>query len=203
MKLSDYIQSEILPRYDAFDAAHQRSHALAVMDEALRLAALYDVERDVVLAAAAFHDLGLAYGRAEHHIHSARIIRADEFLKTIFTPDEIEIIADAAEDHRASATHAPRTIYGRIIAEADRQLDAEVVMRRTVEFGLEHYPELSREGHYERFCTHLHEKYGRTGYLRLWLPESSSAAALETLRCIIDDPAQLRQNFDRLFDHRA
>ena len=203
MKLSDYIASEILPRYDAFDAAHQQSHAQAVMDEALRLAALYDVERDVVLAAAAFHDLGLAYGRAEHHIHSARIIRADEFLKTIFTPDEIEIIADAAEDHRASATHAPRTIYGRIIAEADRQLDAEVVMRRTVEFGLEHYPELSREGHYERFCAHLHEKYGRTGYLRLWLPESSSAAALETLRCIIDDPAQLRQNFDRLFDHRA
>ena len=203
MKLSDYIQSEILPRYDAFDAAHQRSHALAVMDEALRLATLYDVEREVVLAAAAFHDLGLAHGRKEHHIHSARIIREDGFLKTIFTPNQIDIIADAAEDHRASATHPPRTIYGRIIAEADRQLDAEVVMRRTVEFGLEHYPELSREGHYERFCAHLHEKYGRAGYLRLWLPESSSAAALEALRCVIDDPALLRQNFDRLFDQRA
>jgi uncharacterized protein len=76
-------------------------------------------------------------------------------------------------------------------------------MRRTVEFGLEHYPELSREGHYERFCNHLHEKYGRGGYLRLWLPESSSAEALEALRCIIDDHELLRQNFDRLFDHRA
>ena len=199
-QLTDYIENCILPRYDAFDPAHGRDHARWVIDESLRLAAHYDVDHSMVLAAAAFHDTGLAFGRDEHHIHSARIIREDEFLRTLFTSEQIDIIADAAEDHRASSSHAPRTLYGRIVAEADRQIDPEVVMRRTVQFGLRHYPHLSREEHFERFCSNLHEKYGREGYLRLWIPFSDNATRLETLRTIIDSPALLRHHFDRLWE---
>ncbi|MBP3425423.1 MAG: HD domain-containing protein [Rikenellaceae bacterium] len=198
--LLEYLHTRILPLYDSFDAAHSRTHALDVMAESLRLAEHYDVNVDMVAAAAAFHDVGLAHGRAEHHTHSARIIREDEFLRRYFTPEQVDIIADAAEDHRASSTRAPRTIYGRIIAEADRQILPEVVLRRTVQYGLEHYPELSPEGHYARFCNHLHEKYGRTGYLRLWIDESHNATALEQLRKLIDNEPLLHKTFLRIFN---
>ena len=79
-----------------------------------------EVNQCILLVAAAYHDLGLAFGRDEHHTHSARIVREDERLRQWFNEDEINTIADAAEDHRASSGHAPRTIYGRIVAEADR-----------------------------------------------------------------------------------
>ena len=55
------------------------------------------------------------------------MIRADRQLAAWFTPQEIEIIAQAAEDHRASAKSKPRSIYGMIVAEADRIIDIKLV----------------------------------------------------------------------------
>ena len=108
-------------------------------------------------------------------------------------------MADAAEDHRASAAHSPRTIYGRIVAEADRFIDPETIIQRTVQFGLEHYPELSCKEHYERMMTHLQEKYGRGGYLHLWFDDSPNAARLERLREMMTDAALMRRLFERFF----
>ena len=108
-------------------------------------------------------------------------------------------MADAAEDHRASAKHEPRTIYGRIVAEADRFIDPETIVRRTIQYGLDHYPELSKEQQYDRMMQHLHEKYGRNGYLKLWLPESPNAAKLEILRQMIDEKAEINVIFQDVF----
>ena len=109
-------------------------------------------------------------------------------------------IAEAAEDHRASSGRPPRTIYGRIVAEADRVIDCETTLRRTVQYGLEHAPELDREGQFARFAEHLRTKYGEGGYLRLWLPESENASCLDELRAVIRDDRQLRVRFDELYD---
>lgn len=106
-------------------------------------------------------------------------------------------MADAAEDHRASAKTPPRTIYGRIVAEADRFIEAETIIRRTVQFGFEHYPELSREEHRARAVEHLREKYGDGGYLRLWFPESPNVARLEALRVLIRQPELLDPYFEK------
>ena len=108
-------------------------------------------------------------------------------------------MAEAVEDHRASAAHEPRSIYGRIVAEADRFIDPETIIRRTVQYGLEHYPQLSREEHYQRMVAHLHEKYGRGGYLKLWFEDSPNAVRLEQLREMMTDEALLHRLFDRFF----
>lgn len=78
----------------------------------------------------------------------ARIVRGDRNLRRWFTEAEVATIAEAAEDHRASSGRPPRTIYGRIVAEADRVIDCETTLRRTVQYGLEHAPELDREGQF-------------------------------------------------------
>ncbi|MBQ8969422.1 MAG: HD domain-containing protein [Bacteroidaceae bacterium] len=197
--LKQYIEAEILPRYDHFDKAHQRAHAEMVICQSMQLAERLDVDAGMVYAIAAYHDTGLAEGRDLHHVVSARIIREDKELCRWFTEEQISVMADAAEDHRASAKQPPRTVYGRIVAEADRFIDPVTIVRRTVQFGLDHYPELSRQEHYERMLQHLHEKYGRQGYLHLWFEDSPNAERLERLRQLIDDEAELRRLFDEFF----
>ena len=198
--LKEYVESEIIPRYSAFDKAHREDHARSVISEALRLSAFYDVDEDMVYAAAAFHDTGLVEGREIHHLASGKIIREDPRLPEWFTPDQIEMIAQAAEDHRASGTSSPRSIYGKIIAEADRDIIPLKILRRTVQFGMEHYPQLDREAHWRRFLEHLHETYYYGGYLKLYIPDSRNAVSLEELRRMIGDEVSLRKTFDTLFD---
>ena len=194
--LRAYIEQEIIPRYDHFDKAHQRDHVQMVIQQSLDIASRLDVEGNMVYTIAAYHDTGLCEGREYHHEVSARIIKADRQLRQWFTEEQIQTMADAAEDHRASAKQAPRTIYGRIVAEADRFIDPLTIVQRTIQYGLDHYPELSREEQYQRMVTHLKEKYGREGYLKLWFPDSPNAARLEQLRLIIEDERELRRLFE-------
>ena len=195
-----YIEQEILPCYDHFDAAHQRNHAEEVISRSLALAEHYEVDEKMVYAIAAYHDTGLCEGRDTHHLVSGRIIREDQRLREWFNETQIETMAQATEDHRASSGHEPRSIYGKIVAEADRLISPEKVIRRTIQFGLDHYPELDKEGQFQRFKAHLLEKYSDTGYLRLWIPESDNAVRLEELRKIIRDESKMREAFEQTFE---
>ncbi len=196
-----FIKREIVPRYDEFDAGHNRDHVLTVISQALSLAQYYpEVDRCMLLVAAAYHDLGLDFGREKHHIHSAAIIREDRRLDQWFAPQEIETIADAAEDHRASSNHEPRTIYGRIVAEADRIIDSETIVRRALQYGMRHEPGLDREGQYRRLMEHMQEKYAAGGYLKLWIPHGENACRLEEFRKILDNEQAFRQLFDTIYD---
>lgn len=199
-ELKAYVEQEIIPRYDGFDAAHQRDHVLTVIDAALKLATYYDINKDMVYAIAAYHDTGLAFGRDKHHTESKRIIIEDRELRRWFTEEEIATMADAAEDHRASSKGEPRTIYGRIVAEADRIIDSRTIIRRTIQFTLTNHPELDREEGYERMVDHLNAKYNYGGYLKLWIKESDNAQRLEELRQIIATPTRLREIYDELYN---
>lgn len=199
-ELRCYVYEEIVPRYACFDAAHQTDHVLSVINDSLYLAQYYDVDAEMVLVVAAYHDLGLKYGREEHHIHSGRMLMDDERLKEWFTDDQLRVMSDAIEDHRASRNAEPRSVYGRIVAEADRQIDRDVTLRRTVQYGLNRYPELDREGQYERACEHLHNKYGENGYLKLYIRQSPNAMRLAEFRELISSPRELRKAFDAIYD---
>ena len=197
--LRNYIDSEVIPKYAAFDKAHREDHALTVIERALLMGKQYDINEEMLLTAAACHDLGLAVDRKTHHLESGRIIREDKRLSEWFSPEQIETIAQAAEDHRASAKTPPRSIYGRLVAEADRLIVPETIIRRTVLFGLSNYPELDKEGHWNRTLEHLHEKYAEGGYLHLLIPGSPNEAPLKKLREIIKDEPRLRTIFESVY----
>lgn len=215
-EIDRYIYEVIVPQYAGFDAAHKEDHALTVISQAMKLLDgmqqwldgqecsdeqwTVPVDRDVLKMAAACHDLGLINGRDRHHLDSGEIIRRDVMLRQWFSEDEIEVIAQAAEDHRASGTSDPRSIYGKIVAEADRVIDAETIIRRTIQFGFKHYPDLGREGHMQRAVDHLKEKYGRGGYLKLWIPWSDNAARLSALQDTIADDTAIRIEVARMYD---
>lgn len=217
--IEKYIYEDVVPRYKDFDDAHKEDHALTVISQAMHLLKgrdvwvssqghvnpiwLTPVDDNMLLAAAACHDLGLVNGRDNHHMDSGAIIRKDHRLAQWFTSEQIEIIAQAAEDHRASGKGAPRSIYGMIVAEADRVIDGDTIIRRTVQFGFKHYPDLDRDGHIARAIEHLHEKYGRGGYLKLWIPWSENAKRLNALQDIIADPEAVLREVTRIYDSLA
>lgn len=194
--LKAYIEQNILPQYDRFDLSHRRDHVETVIRESLSLARHYDVDEDMVYCTAAYHDTGLVEGRDTHHLVSGRIIRQDRVLRQWFDECQIETMAQAAEDHRASSKHEPRSIYGKIVAEADRNIDPVTIVRRTVLYGVSHYPDLDREAQWQRTLAHLHEKYAEGGYMKLWIPESKNAEQLQVLRELIKDECRLRDVFD-------
>lgn len=198
-EIQAYVERNIIPLYDRFDKAHQRDHVQMVISQSMDLAAQMDVDADMVYVIAAYHDIGLCEGRERHHTVSAQMLLADMTLRNWFTDSQLETMAEAVEDHRASSDHTPRSLYGRIVAEADRFIDPDTVIRRTVQYGMEHYPELDKKGHYERMVQHLREKYGRNGYLHLWFEHSPNAERLEVLRKMIDDEDALRRKFEDFF----
>ena len=199
LDLIDFVEKQILPRYQIFDKAHNTGHAVRVIRRALSMAKVVGADMDMVYVAAAYHDLGLEGPRAIHHLTSGRIVMADKRLLKWFTPEQIKIIKEAVEDHRASASHAPRSLYGKIVAEADRDLDPMIVFRRTVLFGLDNYPEKDKEEHWERFVRHLNDKYSVNGYIKLWIPGSENERNLNRIRRYIADETRLRHVFDVIY----
>lgn len=191
--LEQYITEKILPQYDAFDAGHRRDHAQMVMNESIKLAREHGADEQMAYVIAAYHDLGLRYDRETHHIRSGEILMADERLREWFTEEQIEVMRDAVEDHRASSQHPPRTLYGAIVAEADRQLDPVVVIRRTMAYSRKLFPEGDFETLYARSKEHLLEKYAEGGYLRLWLNSERNVRKLAELRALIRDESRLRE----------
>lgn len=198
--LRAYIESNIIPQYANFDAAHQIDHAENVIIQSLELARQYGININMVYTIAAFHDTGLIEGRSLHNIVSGRILRNDSVLRDFFNENEIEIMAEAVEDHRASCSHSPRSIYGMIVAEADRLIDGPNIVRRTIQFGLSHYPELTKAEHYRRFQNHMKEKFAEGGYLRIWIPESNNAIRLKRFQQFLKNEEATKLLFNQIWD---
>ena len=178
IELREYIQQNIIPQYVNFDKAHQIDHVEKVIEESLKLASYYDVNLPMVYTIAAYHDLGLCEGREFHHIVSGKKLMADETLRHWFTDEQLLQMKEAIED---------------------RIIDPEVTLRRTVQYGLSHYPEMDKEQQYARFRKHLNDKYAEGGYLKLWIPQSDNAGRLAELRKLITSEDKLIKVFDRLY----
>jgi len=200
LDLVEFIETNILPQYTAFDKAHGLAHVNGVIRRSMDLARVTGADVNMVYAIAAYHDIGMSGPRAVHHITGGSILSRDARLRRWFTPEQIKVMKEAVEDHRASASHSPRSVYGKIVAEADRDMTPDVVFRRAVQFGLSNYPDLDREHQWLRFQKHMDEKYSTHGYIRLWIPGSDNERKLNLVRSIIAVPSKLRLEFDRIFD---
>ncbi|WP_317321530.1 HD domain-containing protein [Leyella lascolaii] len=199
LDLMEFVEKNILPRYAAFDKAHNLTHINRVISRSLELASKIGADADMAYAIAAYHDLGLEGPRAVHHLTSGKILAADQRLQKWFTKEQLKIMKEAVEDHRASTSHTPRSLYGKIVAEADRDLEPSIVFRRTIEYGIDHYPEKNKEEQWQRFLSHMENKYSSHGYIRLWLPNSPNEQNLKRIRELISNPQLLREEFDRIY----
>jgi len=199
LEIMEFVEKQILPRYTKFGESHGLRHVNRVIKNSMELAQTTGADIDMVYVVAAYHDLGMEGPRAIHHITSGKIISSDARLKKWFSVEQIKIMKEAVEDHRASASRQPRSIYGKIVAEADRDLDINEVFTRAIQYEQEKYPEKNLDEQWERFKKHMEEKYGRNGYIKLWIPNSPNSQKLRNIQDIIDDKEKLKKVFTEIY----
>jgi uncharacterized protein len=199
--LKNYLHDYILPIYHTFDRAHQEDHVLKVIEESITIAKDYELNMSMVYTIACYHDIGMQFGREDHHLTGGRFLYEDDHLKTFFSEAERKMMKEAIEDHRASRKEPPRSIYGKIIAEADRDIVAETIILRTVQFGFKNYPHLTKEEHKERAYLHIKEKYGPDGYLQLWLKTKKNQEGLNKIHALLIEKNEMEKMIETFYEN--
>lgn len=197
--LKAYLENNILPKYQSLDLAHSGRHVYDVIEKSLEIAKDYEVDLNMVYTVAAFHDLGLIVERDRHHIIGAQMLYDDEFLKSVFSLEQLTIMKDAVEDHRASAKEMPRSIYGSIVAEADRSDDMDTVILRTILFRAK--SDESFETIYPDIYEHIQEKYGVHGYLKVFLDTKHTKKMLSDIRKLLKDKDAFKAYVQKIYEN--
>lgn len=184
-----YIQERVLPEYSKNDKGHGINHITYVIDRCFDLIKQNDLELDsnIVYAIATYHDIGHHIDPKKHEFISADIMAKDKKLKDFFTEEEIKIIKEAIEDHRASSKEEPRSIYGKLISSADRNNTVEQCLERSYYYGKRLEPNATDEELYERAFKHLTLKFGINGYAKFYLKDRVYEEFLEDIRNILKD----------------
>lgn len=185
--LKKYIDHHIIVMYRDFDKAHGQEHIAQVIDKSIFLAEKTGADKEMAYVTAAYHDIGLVMSREGHGFRSARMLEADVHLPVWFSRAQLHIMAEAVEDHSTSLAREPRSLYGKIIYQADMIFDAEIVIKRSFCFGVVHYQEYTFEEQVERVYGYVNGKYGENGLVRLWIDIPEERVQLRQLQKKIKD----------------
>jgi len=196
--LLNYIEKKIYPEYDKNEEGHRLPHIKYVIQRSLNFAAQFqDIDKNMVYTIAAYHDIGHHIDAKNHEIVSAQIFYKDDKIKQFFTSEEIEIIKEAIEDHRASSNKEPRSIYGKIVSSADRNTSLEDIIKRAYLYRIEHYGTNNIDEIILESQKHIKEKYGSRGYAKekMYFQDLEYDKFLEEIDKICDDNIEFRKKF--------
>lgn len=135
-KLYDYLNLEILPKYNDNIGGHDVEHIKYVITRSFDLIDEFklDVNYDMVYTIAIFHDIGYKKDPDNHEKVSADMFNEDDYIKSFFTKEENTIIYEAIVDHRASLEYEARSIYGKIVSSADREISVKNMLIRSLRY---------------------------------------------------------------------
>lgn len=186
--LKKYIEENIFPEYAKNDLGHNIKHIQYVINRSFKFAdTVPNVNYDIVYTVAAYHDIGHHIDSKRHEIVSGEIMSKDENLKRFFSADELKIIREAIEDHRASADHEPRSIYGKIVSTADRNNTVESCLKRSYTYGRKLNPEATDAELFDRAYEHLKIKFGENGYAKFFFKDDVYEKFLKDIRDLLSD----------------
>ena len=166
-ELLKYIEQIVNYHYNLNDKGHGVEHAKYVINRSFKFACQVEsINLEMVYVIAAYHDVAHHIDAKNHETISAKMLREDKNLKVFFTDEQIKIMSEAVEDHRSSMETEPRSIYGKIVSSADRNISVEVTLKRCYSYNRRHFPELKEEDVIEECRKFLLKKFGINGYAR-------------------------------------
>jgi len=190
-ELLEYIQNEVFPVYNLNGKSHDINHIKYVLDRGYEISKPYsnELNYDMLYTVVSYHDIGDHIDREHHELVSANIMYEDENLKRFFSEEQRQIIKEAIEDHRASNPNVPRNLYGKILASADKNIYIDQFFKRSYEYGLEHYKELTTEEQLQRIYEHAEKKFGKNGYAisKYYVEDKKYFDYLKELQNLIDN----------------
>lgn len=195
LELKTYIETEIFPLYERNEPSHGIKHIHTVINRSLHIAKEYEVNKNMVYTVAAYHDLGHYINPKIHEKLSADIFMKDDKIKKWFMEEEIQIIKEAIEDHRASSNHEPRSIYGKIVSTADRTIKSiDISIKRAYTYYINNFPSIPKKEQIQKVYEHLNEKYGPNGYAKTYLyDEEFEIAKKKFIEALSDKDAFIKR----------
>ena len=154
-KFREKVRHHYQTYYKDGDEAHLINHADDVCNLALRINKKYDEK--LIILASYMHDMFNATNRPKHdELAYAYVLKAeDEFLQEL-SEKELQEVAHAVLEHRASFKGEFYSPLSAIISSADRGLpDLEFIVIRSMKFN---------NGNAEDVYAHVSSKYGSKGY---------------------------------------
>ena len=187
--LQEYIEENILPVYQKNSKAHNGEHVNEVLLRAFALARKYYIDYNILYTAVCYHDIGDHVFREQHEIISSVWVRNDNNLRVFFSEEEIETICEAIEDHRASLDGTPRSIYGKILSSADRNVSVLRYFERSFSHSLEKNPNGEDHYHLEDLYKHALKKFGENGYAvtKYYIADEAYSNYLQELQDLLVD----------------
>ncbi|MBP3582312.1 MAG: HD domain-containing protein [Clostridia bacterium] len=204
--LKEYILNSIKPIYKLFDKGHNISHFNFVTKNCINYAKQLiekgeNIDLDIAYIVGAFHDIGLKVEREGHAKHSAEIVRKDQVLKKYYNEETINMIAEAVEDHSSHLSYEPRSIYGKIVADADRNNSVYLVFSRPIKYGIKNEPkEWTKQQHIERVYEFVNNKFGRNGYVKYHLDIPDTTKEQQKVWSLLDNKEKCMAYIEGLFD---
>ena len=194
-ELKSYVEKEILPEYSKNDSGHNENHVKLVLERAFELSENHDVDENMIYTIVCYHDVACHIDREKHEIFSAERLYNDNNLKQFFTPEQLLVMKEAVEDHRASLEYTPRSIYGKILSSADRKVDVFDYLKTSMFFHKKKFPEATDEEMIEHSYEFAIKKFGKNGYAvqKFYIEDKKYKAYLDELQGLIDN----RSEFER------
>lgn len=191
-ELKKYIEENIMTQYDTNNVGgHGRAHIETVIARSFELAETFnlDVNPDMVYVIAAFHDIGYRVNPDEHEAVSSQMFLQDKNIQKFFSEDEIRVIAEAIVDHRASLEYEARSVYGKLVSSADREVSVENMLERSVNFQADkHRAENPTDLQVIDYSfKKLSSKYGKGGYAKMYYPDEKYTNYLNRMQEILED----------------
>ena len=201
-ELETYIETEIFPLYERNELSHGINHIHTVIKRSLHIAKEYEVDKNMVYTIAAYHDLGHYINPKIHEKLSAEIFMKDKKIKEWFTKEEIQIIKEAIEDHRASSKHEPRSIYGKIVSTADRTIKSiDVSIKRAYIYYINNFPSIPKKERIQKVYEHLNDKYGPNGYAKTYLYDEEFEIAKKNFIEALSDKKAFIKRIENVVDN--
>ena len=191
-KLKKYIEKNIMNKYkDDNYGGHGWEHIQDVINRSFELMDKFALEVDpnMVYTIAAYHDIGYRQDPDNHEKVSSEIFLQDEEMKKFFNDEERNIIAEAIVDHRASLEYEARSVYGKLVSSADRAIDVDNMLRRSIAFQTEKHKSENPtiEQIIEYSFKKLSSKYGNGGYAKMYFQDDKYKDYLAKMNKILSD----------------
>lgn len=173
--LVEYVRTNVVPEYMKNDKGHDVRHMMDVLENSFYLALAHTsmhlvsspVDPVVIYVSACWHDITVWSDRKNHHLKSAEVVRNDEYLRTILSAKQVEMISGAIMDHRASGSRVPLTVYGKLLSSADRPMDFSKFMCRLWDYQAEkHADDFNVDEVVEDCRLVMDSHFGPDGYAR-------------------------------------
>lgn len=196
-ELKEYVIANIFPQYAQNDKAHGIVHIKEVIRRSFELNCAFNLglDKNMIYAIAACHDLGKYEDHTIHEKIAANRFITDENMKRFFNDEQRTIIKEAIEDHRSSKEDEPRTTYGKLISSADRNSRIEIVFIRSFFVAKERMPEMNIEEYLDYTIKRLSKKYSEDDPENMFFEDETYHQFITEMRALLKDEDEFKRRY--------